>query len=149
VVAGEEVFGEAQRRSGVLIDVGHSHTYIIPVFNNCPVKNAVRRLEVGGNLLTKCLMDGLSFSQIDLKKHYLLTNHIRESCMKVLPKEEARKIARRKEAWDAGIYQLPVYHEDTPGRYVPSPTDQDRYRKHLRVSAESVLLPELLFDPSM
>lgn len=150
VVTGKHIFSQSQRRSGVLIDVGHSHTYIVPVYNNSVVKNAVRRLEIGGNLLTKCLLEGASFTQLNIKKHYMMGNQMRESCFKVLPREEMNAIRKKLgSGWNQGVYVLPNFDERIKGRMVTNVAEADLTAPHIKITAFANLLPESLFNPGM
>jgi hypothetical protein len=38
----------------VVLDSGYSFTHAVPIFDGCKVNYAVKRLDVGGKLLTNC-----------------------------------------------------------------------------------------------
>lgn len=45
----------------VVIDVGHSFTHIVPLYGGTPINYAVKRLNVGGKLLTNYLKEIVSY----------------------------------------------------------------------------------------
>lgn len=45
----------AQSLSGMVIDAGYSYTHAVPIFDGRVVKQAVRRIRVGGKLLTNLM----------------------------------------------------------------------------------------------
>ena len=68
---------------GLLIDVGFSNTYVIPVFNTLPVPGASVRLPIGGRVLNNILKERLAYSQVDLEDNPLLIQNIRETICEV------------------------------------------------------------------
>ena len=62
----------------LIIESGHSHTCIVPFFDNEPLNYATKRLEVGGKLLTNYLKGITSFRHLDLKNEYRLINQVKE-----------------------------------------------------------------------
>lgn len=146
---GEHVFGKESSYSGVLIDMGHSHTYVIPVFNNCIIKNSVRRLEIGGNLLNKCLMDAFSFSQIDLKNHYFIANQIKERKFVVESKNTLLKKLKDKEKHKNGVFVLPDFEMGQAGTFTDTATPDELNKPHIKLSNQMSIIPESIFCPNM
>jgi len=66
--------------SGVLIDLGFSNLSVIPVFCGRIVNSAVKRVGVGGKILTNLLKEQISFRHYDMSEDSWLVNHIKESC---------------------------------------------------------------------
>ena len=62
----------------VVVESSESATYITPFFQGQPVKHAIKRLDVGGKLLTNYLKDILSFRHLDLKNSDRLIKQIKE-----------------------------------------------------------------------
>ncbi|KAL9057545.1 MAG: hypothetical protein Q9162_002278 [Coniocarpon cinnabarinum] len=75
------VFGNASTQSpeGMLvIDSGYSHTTITPLIYGRPVQHAIRRLDVGGRVLTNRLKELISLRQFNLMDDTHLVNEIKE-----------------------------------------------------------------------
>jgi len=64
----------------LLIDSGYSHTTITPLIQGRPLQSAIRRLDVGGRLLTNHLTRLLSIRQYDMRNDTYLVNEIKEAC---------------------------------------------------------------------
>lgn len=47
----------AQSLSGVVIDAGYSFTHAVPIFDGRAIKDAARRIRVGGRLLTNLMKE--------------------------------------------------------------------------------------------
>lgn len=47
----------AQSLSGVVIDAGYSFTHAVPIFDGRAIKDATRRIRVGGRLLTNLMKE--------------------------------------------------------------------------------------------
>lgn len=62
----------------VVVESSESATYITPYLDGQPVKKAVKRLDVGGKLLTNYLKEILSFRHLDLKNSDRLIKQIKE-----------------------------------------------------------------------
>jgi actin-related protein 6 len=64
----------------LVIDSGYSHTTITPLLNGLPLHSAIRRLDVGGKLLTNYLTRLVSLRQYDMRNETYLINDIKEKC---------------------------------------------------------------------
>lgn len=53
----------AQSLSGVVIDSGYSFTHAVPIFDGRAIKDAARRIRVGGRLLTNLMKEWVRISQ--------------------------------------------------------------------------------------
>lgn len=51
----------------MVIESGHSATYFVPIFDGEPINYAIRRVDVGGRLLTKYLKDLITFRYLNVK----------------------------------------------------------------------------------
>ncbi len=63
----------------MLIDSSYSHTTITPLLLGRPIHPSVRRLDVGGKLLTNYLTRLLSLRQYDMRNDTYLVNDIKEA----------------------------------------------------------------------
>lgn len=65
----------------LVIDSGFSSTTIVPIFDSMPIYNAIKRVEVGGKLLTNYLKECLvNTIDLDIRKEFYLANTIKEEC---------------------------------------------------------------------
>lgn len=64
----------------MVIDSGYSHTTITPVFQGRALQGAIRRLDVGGKLMTNHLTRLLSLRHYDMRNDTYLVNEIKEAC---------------------------------------------------------------------
>ena len=62
----------------LLVESSESATYITPYLQGQPVKEAIKRLDVGGKLLTNYLKEILSFRHLDLKNSDRMIKQIKE-----------------------------------------------------------------------
>lgn len=154
----------------LLIDSGYSFTTVTPIFQGRPLQSAIRRLDVGGKLLTNYLTRLLSLRHYDMRNDTYIVNDIKEkTCYVSLDfKEDLEKTwkgtrGEKREAYltGAGIakdYVLPDFHARTEGivrDYDPTLTAKQR-KLAAAASNEDVLtlrnerfaIPEVLFSPS-
>jgi actin-related protein 6 len=157
----------------LLIDSGYSHTTITPLLQGRPLQSAIRRLDVGGKLMTNYLTRLLSLRQYDMRNDVYLVNEIKEACSYVTKdyKDDMEKTWKgpkgdRREGYATsdGIakdYVLPDYHNRSKG-YMRDhdPTDAGKLKKLqtgkpaeaaediLTLRNERFTVPELLFSPS-
>lgn len=61
------------------VESGHSSTHVIPILNNNIIQSGVKRLDVGGKLLTKLLIQTLSIKQVKLHDYFISSEQIKES----------------------------------------------------------------------
>lgn len=152
----------------LVIDSGYSHTTVTPVLQGRPLHQAVRRLDVGGKLMTNYLTRLLSVRHFDMRNDPYVVNEMKEATCYVsldfkgdLEKTWKGTQGEKKEDYlsGAGIakdYVLPDSHTRFRGvvrDYEPGVSA--RARKGV-VSTEDVLtlrnerftVPELLFHPT-
>ncbi|EKD15962.1 actin [Drepanopeziza brunnea f. sp. 'multigermtubi' MB_m1] len=157
----------------MLIDSSYSHTTITPLLLGRPLQKSVRRLEVGGKLLTNYLTRLINVRQYDMKEETYLVNEIKEATLYVSndfrkdmertwkgPKGDRRPVFESGEGI-AKDYVLPDYHAKKAG-FVRDhdPTAATKLKeltkgKSLGASEDVLTLrnerftvPELLFNPS-
>lgn len=61
-----------------MIDSGFSHSTVTPLYKGRPVQQAIRRLDVGGKLLTNFLKELLSIRHYNLMNEEHLVNEAKE-----------------------------------------------------------------------
>lgn len=64
----------------IVVDIGHSFTYIVPFINNIPMYSESIRVDVGGKFLTNYLKEQISFKYFNMMDESLLVQQIKESC---------------------------------------------------------------------
>ncbi|KAH8165616.1 hypothetical protein CIB48_g2668 [Xylaria polymorpha] len=154
----------------LLVDSGYSHTTVTPVFQGKPLQTAVRRLDVGGKVLTNHLARVLSLRHYDMRNETHIVNEMKEAACYVsldfrgdLERTWKGTRGERREPYlgGAGIakdYVLPDFHARSRGvvrDYDPAQTSRAK-RLAVGEASEDVLtlrnerftIPELLFSPS-
>lgn len=154
----------------LLIDSGYSFTTITPIFQGRPLQSAIRRLEVGGKLLTNYLTRLLSLRHYDMRNDTYIVNEIKEKTCYVsldfkgdLEKTWKGTRGEKREPYltGAGIakdYVLPDFHTRAEGivrDYDAIATAKQR-KLAAATSGEDVLtlrnerfvIPEILFNPT-
>lgn len=66
------------RENCFLVDLGFSASVVTPIFKGFPVSYAVKKVEIGGKLLTNYLKEQISYRYFDMTEETWLVNHIRE-----------------------------------------------------------------------
>ena len=151
----------------LVVDVGHSHTTVTPLYQGRPLQTACRRLEVGGKTLTNQLKDVLSRT-VEVQKEDWIVQEIKEDVCYV-SQSFSSDLER---VWKGGLkdpreidasivtdYVLPDY--ETIKRGFPRPHDPNVSRKDralgldggprehiVTIANERFTVPELLFTPS-
>ncbi|KAL2262778.1 hypothetical protein VTK26DRAFT_72 [Humicola hyalothermophila] len=152
----------------LLIDSGYSHTTVTPILQGRPLQQAIRRLDVGGKLMTNYLTRLLSVRHFDMRNETYIVNEMKEAVCYVsldfkgdLEKTWKGTRGERREDYlnGGGIakdYVLPDSHTTFHGivrDYQPGASSRAR---KAAISTEDVLtlrnerfsVPELLFNPS-
>jgi actin-related protein 6 len=153
----------------LLVDSGYSHTTITPVVHGRPLQTAIRRLDLGGKLLTNYLTRLLSVRHFDMRNDTYIVNEMKEgACFVSLDFKRdlettwkgTRGEARESYATGGGIaknYVLPDFHSRFHGMVQEfEPSSSSRPRKLAGgVSTDDIVtlrnerfaVPELLFNP--
>jgi actin-related protein 6 len=153
----------------LLIDSGYSHTTVTPILQGRPLHPAIRRLDVGGKLMTNYLTRLLSVRHFDMRNDTYIVNEMKEAACYVsldfkgdMEKTWKGTRGERRESYltGAGIakdYVLPDSHTRFHGvvrDYEPAATSKAR-RLAGGVSTEDIItlrnerfaVPEVLFHP--
>lgn len=153
----------------MVIDSGYSHTTITPLLQGRPLQSAIKRLDVGGKVLTNYLTRLISLRHFDMRNDTYIVNEMKELSCYVSPDfkadlEKSWKGTRGDRRPDylsgGGIakdYVLPDFHTRSKGILCDyEPSRHSRARKAAAQSEEDALtlrnerftVPELLFSPS-
>ncbi|KAI1333612.1 actin-domain-containing protein [Xylariaceae sp. FL0016] len=154
----------------LVIDSGYSHTTVTPLLQGKPIHSAIRRLDVGGKLLTNYLARLLSLRHYDMRNETHIVNEMKEAACYIsldfndhLERSWKGTRGERREPYVTGggiakDYVLPDFHTRSNGvvrEYDPTQS----YRAKKLAAAESnedvltlrnerFTVPELLFNPS-
>lgn len=151
----------------LLIDTSYSHSTITPLYNGRPLHPALRRLAVGGKLLTNYLKELSSIRHYDMLEETYVMNEIKEAVSFVSPSFKSDL----ERTWKGGLndrreldptivldYVLPNYDYNVLG--FARPHDPVKARKKVLqppdgprediivMGNERFAVPELLFTPS-
>ncbi|KAL1800631.1 hypothetical protein ACET3X_000973 [Alternaria dauci] len=155
----------------LIIDTSYSDTTILPLYNGKLIQSAVRRLTVGGKLLTNYLKELSSLRHYNMMEETYLLNEIKEAVSYVVPSSQhfANDLERTwkgrlgdKRELDSSIvvdYVLPDYENAIHGHARPHDPAKSRMRRGLQapqgpredllpLGNERFTVPELLFNPS-
>ncbi|KAK0202130.1 actin family [Desarmillaria ectypa] len=123
----------------LIIDSGFSFTHVVPILQGAPLTPALKRLDIGGKLLTNHLKELLSFRQWNIMDQTHLTNHIKETCCYVSPSFSADlDIARSLPNPIMREYALAEQRLRQPG---------DTGGQVLVMNNERFTVPEIIFRP--
>eukprot|EP00939_MAST-03C_sp_MAST-3C-sp1_P002162 g2162.t1 len=142
----------------LVVDSGFSFTHAVPMFQFRPIRNAVRRVSVGGKLLTNYLKELVSYRSYNMMEETYLINQVKEQlCFCSL---DVRKDLRRKTEANRKLrreFVLPDYKESMEGYVRPLSTgdeavvaaraDGGAKEQVLQLQNERVGVPEALFHP--
>ncbi|EJP67366.1 Actin-like protein [Beauveria bassiana ARSEF 2860] len=153
----------------LVVDSGYSHTTVTPVFRGRPLHSAVRRLDVGGKLLTNYMARQISLRHFDVRSDPHIVNEMKElACFVSLDfkrdLERCWKGTRgqtRPEYVSGAIakdYILPDFHKKLRGSVRDyDPANHTKVQKLAAAQADEDVLtlrnerfaiPEILFNPS-
>lgn len=143
--------------SCIVVDSGFSFTHIIPYVKGNKFLNGVRRLNVGGKLLTNHLKDIISYRQYNVMEETYVINQVKEdTCYVAENINEELKLAAKLGTANNIVrnYVLPDFNNIRRG-YIqdlnPSNANQKEKEENcqiLRLNNERFVVPEILFHPS-
>ena len=145
----------------LVVDSGFSFTHVAPyVFHDkkqfIKIKKAVRRVDVGGKLLTNNLKDIISYRQMNVMDETFVINQCKEDVCFVAKnfEESLRECERNKRNKIVKDYVLPDFTNVKRGfvrepdwradRLHPNPDDP----QFVRLGNERFQVPEIIFNPS-
>ncbi|KAI0263934.1 actin family [Gloeopeniophorella convolvens] len=144
------LFGQPAPACTLVVDAGFSFTHVVPLLDGAVVWRAVRRIDVGGKLLTNHLKALVSFRQWNMMDETHVMNDVKERCCYVAADFaadlEACRDARRRGAI-VQEYVLPDFSRNRHGR-VRAPDDARADGEQILYMAnERFSVPEVLFRP--
>ena len=136
----------------LVVDSGYSFTHIVPYYKGRFVPEAVRRIDVGGKLLTNHLKENVSYRQLHVLDETYVMNQVKEEvCFVSQNLYGDMELAKLKGPTNtiAREYVLPDFTSLKKG-FVrqPSHGKSGSDEQCLRLSNERFAIPELLFHPS-
>eukprot|EP01125_Pyxidicula_operculata_P017547 TRINITY_DN6145_c0_g1_i5.p1 TRINITY_DN6145_c0_g1~~TRINITY_DN6145_c0_g1_i5.p1 ORF type:complete len:436 (+),score=65.16 TRINITY_DN6145_c0_g1_i5:72-1379(+) len=143
---------------GVVLDCGFSFTHVVPFFDNTKMNYAIKRIDVGGKVLTNYLKEIVSHRHWNMMSETILMNTIKERTCYV-PSDFQRDLNIAKLRGDNNkirqLYVLPDYISNKTG-YIkgvdPVPAMPYHYsakvEEQILVMNTERLIPEILFRPS-
>ncbi|KAJ6514420.1 actin-like protein ARP6, partial [Mycena vitilis] len=134
----------------LIVDSGFSFTHVVPVMEGNVVWGAVKRLDVGGKLLTNQLKELVSFRQWNMMDETYIMNHVKETCCFVTQDFNKDLETCRSDPKDNSIvqeYVLPDLTKSKAGKIrqpddISLDTDQV-----LNMGNERFTVPEIIFRP--
>lgn len=132
----------------LILDCGFSFSHVVPVINGHVQWKAVRRVDVGGKLLTNHLKELVSFRQWNMMDQTAVINHVKETCCFV-SLDFAKDLERARQGSSKPIeYVLPDLTQ-SPHGHLKSANAMDLDNSQvLLMGNERFSVPELLFTPS-
>ncbi|PIL22707.1 hypothetical protein GSI_15400 [Ganoderma sinense ZZ0214-1] len=136
----------------LIIDSGFSFTHVVPILNGEVVWHAVKRIDVGGKLLTNHLKETVSYRQWNMMEETHIMNEIKEACCFVSEDFAADLETCRARPTANPIVQeyiFPDYSARRPGRIRnPGESLDESTQQTLKMANERFSVPEILFRPT-
>lgn len=101
--------------NATVVDSGYSFTHIIPFINGQPVLLGIRRLNVGGKVLTNYLKETVSFRYYNMMQETYLMNQIKEACCYVALDFHQELLAAKQGSSRSQSYVLPDFSVNKAG----------------------------------
>ena len=133
----------------IVVDSGYSFTHVVPYVNDTKIKEGIRRIDVGGKLLTNHLKEIISYRQLHVMDETYVINQVKEdSCFVSQEFFKDMEMAKNKLENNSIVkdYILPDYTTLRRG-YLKNPEPPNE-QQTLRLSNERFAIPEILFFPS-
>lgn len=139
----------------LVVDTGYSFTHIVPYYRGKIVEGAVKRIDVGGKLLTNYLKETVSYRQLHVMDETYVMNQVKEdTCFVSQNFLNDMEIARKKGSSNSIMreYVLPDFTTRRRG-YLREPLTKSLGQKQpdeqcLKLANERFSIPEILFHPS-
>ncbi|KAL1456991.1 hypothetical protein WDU94_001671 [Cyamophila willieti] len=136
----------------LVVDIGYSFTHVVPYIRGKKLKDAIRRIDVGGKLLTNHLKDVVSYRQLHVMDETHVINQVKEdACYVSQDFYRDMEVARRRDGEDNSIvreYVLPDYTTLKRGYLRKPGSEKNDQFQTLRLTNERFAIPEVLFHPS-
>ncbi|KZV90002.1 actin-like protein ARP6 [Exidia glandulosa HHB12029] len=143
--------GQSLPECMIIVDSGYSFTHVVPIMDGTVVWTGVRRIDVGGKLLTNHLKELVSFRQWNMMDQVYVMNDVKEACCYVSSSynadlETCKMNPRRNPIVQE--YVMPDFSSKQRG-YIRGPEDMKRDEEQvIFMENERFTVPEVLFNPS-
>eukprot|EP01136_Pigoraptor_vietnamica_P040925 Opistho-1_new@13309 len=141
--------------ASVVVDSGYSFTHVAPHCDGKKIVHAIRRIDVGGKLLTNYLKDIVSYRQLNVMEETHVVNQMKEdACFVSRNAIDDLVIAAKRGAENTIVcdYVLPNYTHIRRGfvRQMGGPRrpDDTGNEQAVVMNNERFMVPEVLFHPS-
>ncbi|KAI0786140.1 actin-like protein Arp6 [Abortiporus biennis] len=134
----------------IIVDCGFSFPHVVPMIKGEIVWDAVKRIDVGGKLLTNQLKELVSFRQWNMMDETHIINDVKESSCFVSQNYAADLEICRANPRNNSIvkeYILPDYSVNRPGHIRQPDEPLDSSYQILYMNNERFSIPEILFRP--
>jgi len=138
----------------MVVDSGFSFTHFVPITDGEIIHSAVKRLNVGGKMLTNHLKEIISYRQVMVMDETYVINQVKEDVCYVssdFNSDMKATLNRGKANYVIRDYVLPDYMEVKRG-FVRAPEETtgkaQAGEQIIRMNNERVTVPEILFHPS-
>lgn len=174
LAAQKQMSSQQNKCAALVLDVGFSATHVVPIYSGTAINHAIKRLNVGGKLLTNQLKTVVSYRSYNVMQETHLMNDVKERLCYVsldFHKELALTRFKGKKNLLRREYVMPDYVKNFSGiirdpneEAVSAPAvnsapqeggppkkkqrDANMDEQILTVSNERISVPELLFRPS-
>ncbi|CAB3360371.1 Hypothetical predicted protein [Cloeon dipterum] len=135
----------------LVIDCGYSFTHVVPYVLGKRKSDLIRRIEVGGKLLTNHLKDIISYRQLHVMDETYVMNQVKEdACFVAQEFMTSMAEAQRKGPANSILkeYVLPDFTSIRRGYLRDPKSEPEESVQLLRLNNERFSVPELLFHPS-
>lgn len=135
------------RQSCLVLDSGFSFSHAVPIFDGCVLTQAIKRLNIGGKLLTNYLKEQISFKSVNLMDDFLLVDDIKKQCCKSTVNFD-QSLKQLKENNKSVRYVLPG-ESNKRGRLKIPGEKLEPHQQSVRLKSEQYSLPEILHNPGI
>lgn len=135
----------------LVVDVGYSFTNIVPYIRGKKHREGIRRIDVGGKVLTNHLKEIISYRQLNVMDETYVINQVKEdTCFVSQDFMKDMEIAKQKPSENTIVreYVLPDYTSIRRGYIKDVNSKEESEQQTLRMNNERFSIPELLFFPS-
>lgn len=142
---------QPQEKCCLVVDSGYSFTHIAPYHKTKKVSSAIRRINVGGKLLTNHLKEILSYRQLHVMDETYVINQVKEdACFVSSQFMQDMEISKMKGSENTIVrdYVLPDFQQIRRGYIKEQGTAVSSNEQVIRLNNERFAVPEVLFNPS-
>lgn len=134
------------RTCALVVDCGYSFTHIVPLYDGTPLNYAIKRVNVGGKLLTNYLKETISYRAWNMMEETHLMEDIKKRLCFVSLDFQVDMAEYRQKTRLVREYVLPNGSSRLTG-YVKTGLDLTPDDQTLKMSNECICVPEVLFNP--